>query len=100
MKKTPGTFAFGSDKWPGLAKLNEECGEVNQVIGKLMQTDGDPSHWSGNLRNKLIDELADVAAAISFVVENNFTETEMRKIFARTSRKMAKFKSWHEENKS
>jgi hypothetical protein len=28
-------FAFGDDIWPGLAKLNEECGEVIQVADKL-----------------------------------------------------------------
>jgi len=32
-------------EWPGLAKLNEESGELVQVIGKLMMTHGERAHW-------------------------------------------------------
>ena len=29
-------FAIESSHWAGLSKLNEECGEVIQVIGKIL----------------------------------------------------------------
>lgn len=62
-------FALGSDKWPGLAKLNEECGELVQVIGKIM---AHPSpDEAKKLHDRLIEEMADVDAAIDYVIKNN-----------------------------
>lgn len=99
MKTPPPIFCLGSEVLPGLSKLNEECGEVVQVVGKLMQTGGNPEHWSGNLRTMLMDEIADVLAAINFVVENNLTYEEIQQIAERTRVKAEKFDTWHKENK-
>jgi NTP pyrophosphatase (non-canonical NTP hydrolase) len=58
----------------GLSKLTEECGELQQVIGKLLQypmlqTNADKLHPDGtHLRSRLCDEIADVVAAIDFVI--------------------------------
>ncbi len=54
----------------GVAKLIEECGELQQVLGKkLAWWDTDEPHWDGtDLRVRLQDEMGDVLAAIDFVV--------------------------------
>lgn len=92
-----GAFAFGDDVWPGMAKLVEECGEVIQVAGKLMMTHGSPAHWTGNLRELLLDEVADVEAAIVFLSRHNMTDTERRDMCRRVTAKVAKFEQWHED---
>lgn len=89
------SFAFGDKQWPGLAKLNEECGEVIQVIGKLMMTHGDPAHWSGNLREQLLDEVADAEAAIVFFDRHNMTLPERQRMARRVTEKVNKFERWH-----
>jgi hypothetical protein len=88
-------FAFGDPVWPGLAKLNEECGEVIQVIGKLMMTHGAPAHWSGDLRAMLVDEIADVIAAALFVRRFALTAAESSYIEGRVIEKRMKFEAWH-----
>lgn len=65
-------YSIGSDAWPGLSKLIEECGETIQVAGKLMGTGGAVEHWDGsNLGDRLIEEIGDLQAAIEFFVETN-----------------------------
>lgn len=88
-------FAFGDDDWPGLAKLSEESGEVIQEIGKLMMTHGDPVHWSGNLRERLLDEISDLRAASTFVLQHCFTPEERLAGQQRKATKYAKFLDWH-----
>jgi NTP pyrophosphatase (non-canonical NTP hydrolase) len=94
MTTTP-AFAFGDDMWPGLAKLTEECGEVLQVVGKLLMTHGDPAHWSGNLRTMLLEEVADVEAAISFFTWHNLSPDEAAAHSRRVEEKITKFNDWH-----
>lgn len=86
-------FAIGSRQWPGLSKLTEEAGEVQQVIGKLMGTGGVIVHWDGtDLRQRLIEETGDVLAAGQFVARANFIEAEVEK---RRAEKLALFWEWH-----
>lgn len=33
-------YGIGSDRWPGLAKLMEEMGELQEVLGKIMACEG------------------------------------------------------------
>ncbi len=88
-------FAFGSPEWPGLSKLAEECGEVLQVIGKLMGTRGKVEHWDGtNLRDRLTDELADLSAAIQFVKYH--CKLDNGEMMIRTKKKLERFERWHE----
>ena len=88
-------FAFGSSTLPGLAKLAEECGEVTQVIGKLMMTGGAAEHWDGaDLIVRLKEEMADVMAALIFVGQTNFEEQDFEE---RVNAKLALFNQWHEE---
>jgi len=88
-------FAFGSETLPGLAKLSEEAGEVVQVIGKLMMTGGSFDHWAGDLQRPLTEEVADLSAALVFVVRH--AGLDQAAIVERTQAKLALFEQWHEE---
>lgn len=87
-------FAFGNPHWPGLAKLNQECGAVIQEIGKLMMTGGDPVHWSGDLRERLLAEIADMLAAGEFVLTECFSAEERLRARNRMADKTSKFQHW------
>jgi NTP pyrophosphatase (non-canonical NTP hydrolase) len=87
-------FSIGSHVWPGLSKLAEEAGEVMQVVGKLMGTGGAHEHWDGtNLKSRLADELADLSAAIGFVIDT--CDLPAEQIEARMREKRAMFDRWH-----
>jgi NTP pyrophosphatase (non-canonical NTP hydrolase) len=89
-----GDFSIGGDLWPGLSKLAEECGEVLQVVGKLIGSRGREEHWDGtDLRLRLESELADLLAAIAFVVSNN--ELDHGAICRREIEKFLLFEKWH-----
>lgn len=49
----------------GVAKLIEECGELQQVLGKkLAWWDTDEPHWDGTiLRDRLVEEMGALIAA-------------------------------------
>lgn len=98
MTECDAPFAIGSDLWPGLSKLIEECGEVIQVAGKLIATHGEAAHWDGSdLRQRLHDELADLDAAIRFVVRYNGLDDAPYN--DRTLSKGDLFVEWHEEQR-
>lgn len=87
-------FSIGDSEWPGISKLVEECGEVQQVCGKLMGTRGEAEHWDGsNLRERLQEELADVMAACRFVVDANGLDLDY--VMKRAGNKHALFFKWH-----
>ena len=85
----------------GLGKLAEECGEVIQVVGKLIQYPlhqliGSFPHPDGTyLRERLEDELADVLAAISFVIEK--LNLRSQTISKRKHEKLELFRKWDKE---
>ena len=75
--------------WPSMSK-------VAQVFGKLMGTGGEPKHWDGsNLRERLIEELADVYAAVQFFAANNLTKEEQFEWAKRIGKKRELFDEWH-----
>lgn len=104
-------FAFSDKDWPGIAKMVEECGELQEVLplvilmkqlgrlvqtqGKLMMIQGGTDHWSGDLRKALIEEMADVKAAIDFVVEHNLGKRERKMVATRVKNKLKRFERWH-----
>lgn len=90
-----GPFSIGQNSWPGVAKLAEECGEVLQIIGKLIATGGRTDHWSGlDLGHELEDEMADVTAAIQFILKHN-DQLDIDRIHGRVLRKLELFEEWH-----
>jgi len=93
-KPAPKMFAIGSGQWPGLSKITEEAGEVQQVIGKLLGTGGEEEHWDGtNLRTRLTEEVGDVLAACDFVVMLNKLDVAKRR-----EEKLKLFLKWHAES--
>ncbi len=90
-------FSIGGDEWPGLSKLAEECGEVTQIIGKLMGTGGRSDHWDGtNLRERLIEEIGDVLAACEFVADFNLM---MLEVHSRRDIKLSLFEKWRMDSR-
>lgn len=95
-------FAIGDQEWPGISKLVEELGELGQVCGKLMGTGGKIEHWDGegNLDRRLLNEMADVAAAIEFVLKRNLTMYDLHTFHGRREQKLALFDQWHAKGRA
>lgn len=86
--------------WPGTSKLIEEAGELQQVLGKLIGNHGNTDHFDGSdLRVRLLEEIADLRAAIVFFGNMNLTGEERSTIQNRTDAKLELFKKWHTEGK-
>lgn len=87
------TGSIGSETWPGTAKLLEETGELQQVLGKLMAYPDSPHPDGSDLQERLIEELGDVAAAIAyFTMANGLHAGEVED---RRREKYARFVNWH-----
>lgn len=88
-------YCIGSDEWNGLSKLIEECGEVLQVAGKIIGAEGKPDHYDGtDLRQRLENEMADLLAALTFVMDINAHHIDAGRICERAGRKLALFEAW------
>jgi hypothetical protein len=94
-----GDYAIGSEVWPGVSKLIEEMGELQQVLGKLIAIAGATVHWSGDLRTMLVEELGDVSAAVRFFATQNLTADELLAVLARSEKKLARFREWQADPK-
>lgn len=89
-------YCIGSFTWAGLSKLIEECGEVQQVAGKIIGNEGRFNHWDGSyLPDRLQEELGDLLAAIGFFIEINGADRVV--IDERARKKLAQFYAWHTE---
>lgn len=81
-------------KWYGIHKATEECGELLQCLGKLnvyptgVHPDGE------NWRQKVIEEIADVRAALDYFVDHNLSTEEDAEIEKRRLQKLVKFNKW------
>lgn len=99
--KNSGDFSFGSEVWPGTSKLIEEMGELQQVLGKLLGTAGERAHWDGtDLRERLMAEIADLTAALSFFMKHNMSEHALKFITAHAEMKFKLFEKWHEAGRA
>jgi NTP pyrophosphatase (non-canonical NTP hydrolase) len=88
-----GPFSIGSTVWPGASRILEEAGELTQVLGKLIGSGGDTTHFDGSdLRDRLVEEIGDLSAAIAFFVVHNLPADE---IDQRKRKKLAKYEKWH-----
>jgi NTP pyrophosphatase (non-canonical NTP hydrolase) len=91
-----GPYSIGSEVWPGTSKVIEECGELAQVLGKLIALAGQTDHWDGSdLRERLHEEIADVRAALTFFAEAN--RLDHYRLADRTAEKVDLFRRWHRE---
>jgi hypothetical protein len=93
-----GPYAFGGP-WSGIAKLVEELGELQTILGKLLGVGGSTAHWQGDLRPRLIEEMADVQAAIIHVEDHVLTADERHAMSNRRLHKGLLFSSWHAQGK-
>lgn len=89
-------FVIGTDTWPGVAKLMEECGELMQVLGKLIAYPDGPHPDGTNVIDRLHDELADVEAAMIFLRTANSEKLTFQYMDARVEQKLERFHDWHE----
>lgn len=95
-RQDQGSYNFHGAPWPGLSKLIEECGEVIQIAGKLMATNGEAEHWSeNNLYARLEEEIGDVLAAVGFLVDHNARKLVWDNIDQRRADKRHVFERWH-----
>ncbi|HYW04623.1 MAG TPA: hypothetical protein VFA86_11855 [Gammaproteobacteria bacterium] len=75
----------------GLAKLVEECGELQQVAGKaLVRMGRESARPAGSLRTRLEEEMADMLAAADFVAET--LALDQQGIRTRRDAKLDKFR--------
>lgn len=91
--------------WRGIFKLIEETAELTQVLGKLCVVPEGP-HWDEQannvncepaqkpLRERLTDEIADVYAALDYLVAQNTTPEERYSIAVRRCTKLARYQEW------
>ncbi len=93
-------YCIGSDEWNGLSKLIEELGELQQVCGKLIGSQGESNHWSGDLHAKFIEELGDVYASLDFFVDMNFSAEAQKDIYKRAFVKNTTFRKWDHDVKA
>lgn len=92
-------MAIGSDVWPGLAKLAEECGEVQQIIAKLMAYPaGEHPDGAGPLADRLREEVADLYAALDYVRAHNAMAVDER-LALRREEKFKRFQRWDYEER-
>jgi len=90
-------YCIGSSEWNGLSKLIEELGELQQVCGKLIGSEGKTDHWSGDLNEKFIEEIGDVYAALNYFVANNFNFSQSIAIVEQSTKKYKTFCKWDDE---
>ena len=82
-----------SELWLGCWKLQEEAGEVGQLIGKLGPFPvGDHPDKKGPIGPRLELEIGDLYAALDYFVSENFPNAE--RINEQRVEKFAKFKQW------
>lgn len=93
-------FYIGAESWAGTSKVIEESGEIGQVLGKLIGSNGDIHHFDGsNLEDKMVEEIGDFYAALSFFVDKNLVH-RADDIAERVMKKIELFEQWHEEELS
>lgn len=90
--------AIGSDIWPGLIKLGEESGELVQVVAKVLAYPGGNHPDGTDIFQRLVDEAADVAAAIEFLLEVN-PALSNRGFTERRLEKLRRFRDWHDNER-
>jgi len=109
LEKVAGPYSLGQDMWPGVAKTVEEQGELATVLGKLMGSNGERHHWSGDLVPMMQDEIADLRAALDMLEELNLELAEdnlgsglsgAEYMSRRREWKRDLFRSWHRGDSS
>lgn len=78
----------------GIAKLIEECGELQQVLGKFLTYGmGEHPDGKGLLKDRIEDEMADVLAALQLVIVK-YPGLDPSRINFRSHQKLKLFLEW------
>lgn len=97
-------LAIGSDDWPGLAKLAEEAGELQQVVGKIMAFPYLPPgalHPDGtDLKARLEEEIGDVMGILSYIAGHPLNNLDLERVDARSQQKFERFMRWDREERA
>lgn len=84
---------MSKELWRGIHKLQEEMGELAQVLGKIGPfPTGEHPDGERPLRERCEDECGDVVAALTYFIEVN--KLNFDRISKRGDDKLAKFKKW------
>ena len=84
---------MSKELWRGIHKLQEEMGELAQVLGKIGPfPTGEHPDGERPLKERCEDEIADVFAALGYFIVTNGLDYE--KITERRDEKTAKFIEW------
>ncbi len=84
-------------KWAGIAKLQEEMGELQCVLGKLQaypSGEHPDMRYATPLLQRLEEELGDLMAAADFFIRNN-TEIDRDAVHRRVEYKTERLERWH-----
>lgn len=97
----PVPFQFSAPEWAGLAKLAEEAAEVVQVCMKIVGTGGTMVFKDGQTvdRERIVEEIGDLKAAIEFFQFHALTEHENVRITQRRIAKRRLFEEWRENER-
>jgi NTP pyrophosphatase (non-canonical NTP hydrolase) len=85
-------YGIAGDRWQGMAKVMEEAGELIQVMAKIQGRGGHLDETP--LMDKLIEEMGDLYAALSFFEAQNFTKRQSQAVDFRAIQKANKFADW------
>lgn len=80
--------------WRGIYKVTEEAGELVQVLMKLAVYPDGRHPSKGNIRQNLLEEIADTLATLEYFTENNLDEDDGEFIRKRVASKLKKYREW------
>jgi len=84
---------MGKEKWIGIGKLTEECGELLQIAGKALPfPENAHPDGKGPVRERFIEECADVYAALDYFCATNCLSGPTMDL--RRAEKLEKFYKW------
>lgn len=84
---------MSKELWRGIFKLQEEMGELAQVLGKLGPfPEGEHPDGERPLKERCEDEVADVMAVLTYFTKVN--KLDFDRISKRADEKLAKFEKW------
>ena len=90
-------FNIESARWAGATKILEEASELSTVIAKLIAMNGEPTYFDGtNLEQRLIEEIGDLRAALSFFLVHQSADFNTR-VDRRHLKKSLTFADWRQE---
>ena len=89
--------SIGAAVRPGTVKALEECGELAQVLAKLLAFPDTPHPDGTDLDARLIEEMGDVIGTLAYL--RDAQGLDLKAITARAQMKVDRFWKWHHEER-